>query len=68
MEISEFKGWLDPDEFLEWLQTVERVFKYKDVPQDKKVKLLAKEVCFLVDGKCGREESQMRKTEDDIQA
>ena len=41
MEISEFEGHLDPDEFLEWLQTVERVFEYKNVPQDKKVKLVA---------------------------
>jgi len=31
---------LDPDEFLEWLQMVERMFEYKDVPQDKKVKLV----------------------------
>jgi len=32
VEIPEFEGRLDPDEFLEWLQTVERVFEYKDVP------------------------------------
>ena len=41
VEISEFEGRLDPDEFLGWLQTVERVFEYKDVPEDKKVKLAA---------------------------
>ena len=41
VEIPEFEGRLDPDEFLEWLQTVERVFEYKDVPEDKKVKLVA---------------------------
>ena len=27
--------------FLDWLQTVERVFEYKDIPDDKKVKLVA---------------------------
>ena len=37
VEIPEFEGRLEPDEFLEWLQTVERVFEYKDVPEDKKV-------------------------------
>ena len=41
VEMPEFEGWLDPNEFLEWLQTVERVFEYRDVPQDKKVKLVA---------------------------
>ena len=41
VEIPEFKGKLDPEEFLDWLNTVERVFKYKDVPEDKKVKLVA---------------------------
>jgi len=32
VDVPEFKGWLDPNEFLEWLQTVERVFEYKDEP------------------------------------
>jgi len=32
---------LDPDELLEWTHTVERVCEYKDVPDDKKVKLVA---------------------------
>ena len=36
VEIPEFKG-----EFPDWMHTVERVFKYKDVPEDKKVKLVA---------------------------
>ena len=36
-----FEGKLDPDEFLECLDTVERIFEYKDVPKDKKVKLVA---------------------------
>jgi len=32
---------MDPDSFLDWLRTVERVFDYKDVPHEKKVKLMA---------------------------
>ena len=41
IELPEFEGKLDPDEFLDWLQTVERIFDYKEVPEDKKVKLVA---------------------------
>ena len=41
VELPEFEGKLDPDEFLEWLSTVERIFDYKEVPEDKKVKLIA---------------------------
>ena len=40
VEIPEFKSKLDPDEFLEWLHTVERIFEYKKVLEGKKVKLL----------------------------
>ena len=41
VDIPEFEGQLDPDIFLDWLQTVERVFEYKDIPEGKKVKLVA---------------------------
>ena len=41
VEIPEFEGKLDPDEFHEWLQTVERIFEYKEIPDDRKVKLVA---------------------------
>ena len=41
MEVPEFEGKLDPEEFFDWLHTVERVFDYKDIPDDKKVKLVA---------------------------
>ena len=41
VDISEFEGKLDPDDFTEWLQTVERIFDYKEIPEDKKVKILA---------------------------
>ena len=41
VEIPEYEGNLDLEEFLDWLYTVEKVFDYKDVPEDKKVKLVA---------------------------
>jgi len=41
VEILEFEGQLNPDNFLDWLNTVGRVFEYKDIPNDKKVKLVA---------------------------
>jgi len=41
VEILEFEGKLAPYEFFEWLQTVERILEYKDIPEDWKVKLVA---------------------------
>ena len=41
VDIPEFEGRLDPDDFLEWIQTVERVFEYKEVPDEQKVKVIA---------------------------
>jgi len=41
VKIPEFEGELDLDKFLGLLHTVERVFDYKDIPADRKVKLLA---------------------------
>ena len=41
VEVPEFKGKLDPEELLDWLHTIERVFEYKDGLDDKKVKLVA---------------------------
>jgi len=40
VNIPEYEGQLDPDLFLDWLHTVERVFEYKEVPDDKE-KLVA---------------------------
>ena len=34
VEIPKFDGKLDSEEFLDWLYTVKRVFKYKDVPEE----------------------------------
>jgi len=41
VDIPEFEGKLDLHELLDWLQTVERMFDYKDIPNEKKVKLVA---------------------------
>ena len=41
VKIPEFKGKLDLDEFLEWLHMVERIFEYKKIQDEKKVKLVA---------------------------
>jgi len=41
VKVPEFQGKLDPKEFLDWLHTVEKIFEYKDIPKDKKVKLVA---------------------------
>ena len=41
VKIPKFEGKLDLEEFLDWMLTVERVFEYKDVPEDKKVKSVA---------------------------
>ncbi|VFQ89740.1 unnamed protein product [Cuscuta campestris] len=41
VDIPIFEGKNDPDEFLEWLETVERVFDFKEVSDDKKVKIVA---------------------------
>jgi len=31
VEIPEYEGKLDPEEFLDWLHAIERVFEYKDI-------------------------------------
>ena len=41
VDIPEFEGKLDPDDFLEWMQTVERIFEYKDIPDQQKVTIVA---------------------------
>lgn len=39
--MHEYSSGLQEDEFNDWLNTIESIFKYKDVPDDKKVKLVA---------------------------
>jgi len=41
VDLPEFEGHLDPDLFLDWLRTVERVLDNKEIPDEKKVKLVA---------------------------
>ncbi|VFQ82872.1 unnamed protein product [Cuscuta campestris] len=41
VDVPTFEGKNDWDEFLEWLETVERVFDFKEVSDEKKVKIVA---------------------------
>ena len=41
VKILKYEGKLDYEEFLDWLHTVESVFEYTDILEDKKVKLVA---------------------------
>ncbi|KAL3503517.1 hypothetical protein ACH5RR_037966 [Cinchona calisaya] len=41
IEIPDFKGKHDVDEFIDWLNTIERFFELKDVPDNQKVKIAA---------------------------
>ena len=40
IEIPEFERTLDLDEFLDSLDIIESAFDYKDIPEEKKVKLV----------------------------
>jgi len=44
IDIPKFEGQLDPDHFRDWLQAIECVFEYKEVPEDKKVKLITRKL------------------------
>jgi hypothetical protein len=41
VDIPNLEGNLQPDDFLDWLQIIERLFKYKEVPKEQKVKIVA---------------------------
>ena len=41
VEIFDFEGRMQPEEFVDWLNTVERIFEYGDAPENNKVKLVA---------------------------
>jgi len=41
VDIPDFEGKLQPDEFVDWLQIVERVFEYKEILEEKKVNIIA---------------------------
>ncbi|KAF7137217.1 hypothetical protein RHSIM_Rhsim07G0165900 [Rhododendron simsii] len=41
LDIPEFKGCSQPDEFLDWVAAVEEILEFKEVPLDKRVSLVA---------------------------
>ena len=41
VDIPEFHGGLAPEEFVDWLATVEEILDFKEVPENKKVGLVA---------------------------
>ncbi|GKE07976.1 putative CCCH-type zinc finger family protein, partial [Tanacetum coccineum] len=41
IKIPEFTGKVHPDDFIDWLSTIERVFDVRDIPNKLKVKLVA---------------------------
>ncbi|XP_020694824.1 uncharacterized protein LOC110108492 [Dendrobium catenatum] len=41
VELPEFDGRLDPDEFVNWLHTVDRIIDFKEIPSERVVKLVA---------------------------
>ncbi|XP_022029915.1 uncharacterized protein LOC110930839 [Helianthus annuus] len=45
VEVLEFDGKAQPDEFIDWLSTVERIFDLIDIPDKVKVKLVAIKLC-----------------------
>lgn len=40
-EVMIFEGKMKPDDFIDWLTIVERIFDFKDVPENCKVKIVA---------------------------
>ena len=41
IELPEFYGSLNPDDFVDWLNQTERIFEYYDIQDPKKVKLVS---------------------------
>ncbi|KAL6195223.1 hypothetical protein ACLB2K_030843 [Fragaria x ananassa] len=40
-DLPEFEGRMQSDEFVDWLSTVEQIFDYKHIPDERKVKMVA---------------------------
>ncbi|VFQ89704.1 unnamed protein product [Cuscuta campestris] len=58
VEIPSFSGTLQADDFIDWLNEVDRIFEYKDVPDRDKVKLVA----IKLHGRASAWWEQMRRT------
>jgi hypothetical protein len=41
LDILEFQGCFQPEEFLEWVATVKEVLDFKEVPEERRVSLVA---------------------------
>jgi hypothetical protein len=41
VDIPDLEGELQPDEFVDWLQAIERVFEYKEILEEHKVNIVA---------------------------
>jgi hypothetical protein len=41
LDIPKFNGGLQPEKFLDWIVAVEEVLKFKGVPEDRRVSLVA---------------------------
>lgn len=65
VDIIEFEGKLDPNEFLEELRNIERVFNCQQILEDKKVKVVALKLLKYVStwwfNKCTKHEKQCRE-------
>ena len=40
LQISEFDGGMEPEELVDWLDSIEHYFDWKEVPEERKVKLV----------------------------
>nr|GFA17524.1 reverse transcriptase domain-containing protein [Tanacetum cinerariifolium] len=66
-DISEFEGRLQPDNFLDWLQTVERIFDLRDIPDHLKGSLPVEELIRKFERmqmRCGADEDEEQEDEE----
>ena len=40
IQISEFDGGMEPEELVNWLDSIEHYFDWKEVPEERKVKFV----------------------------
>lgn len=69
VDLPEFEGRIQPDVFINWLNTVERVFDYKVVSDEDKVKMVAIKLikkCLCVVGTAERSTRTLGKTKDQV--